>query len=265
MKKSENLNHKGIIKSKFVTMLGVVAFGGGLLLSGVVSADASVSATASTNTPKASVSASVTATQQQHLQTIITKGDQEISRRLVKLSTLTSKINSSTKLTASNRTSLSDEVGNTNTGLTSLKTQLDADTTLTTAHTDAESIYTEYRVYAVVAPKVALIKVADDQQVEEAKFMTLAKNLQTRITAEQAAGKDVTTLQSDLNDLTAKVAAAEPISANIEATVINVEPTDYNSNHAVLAGDNTQLETAHQDLQAAATDAKNIISGLKNL
>ena len=238
--------------TKPLVLAGATVLGTAVILGGVANAQTPSSSTSST-------------TDQQHIQNIISKGDQEITRRQTTLNTLTDKINAATKLTSSDKTTLSNEVSTTISGLTTLKSQLDAATTLSNAKTDAQDIYTEYRVYAVVAPKVNLVKEADDQQTTEAKLTTLAQKLQSRITADQQAGKDVTTLQSELSDMTSKTNAAQSISSNVETTVITVEPTDYNSNHAVLSGDAAQLKTAHADNQAADTDAKNIVSGLKNL
>ena len=215
--------------------------------------------TASTTTPTTAT------TSQSRLPIIITKGDQEITRRLTTLNTLTAKINAATKLTASDKTTLSNEVSSTIKGLTTLKAQLDAETTVAAAKTDVANIYSEYRVYALVAPKIGLIKVADDQQVVEAKLTALSVKLQARITADQTAGKDVTTLQADLADLNAKVSASQTISSNMESTVISLQPSDYNSDHTLLTGDSAQLKTAHADNTVAVTDAKNVIAGLKSL
>lgn len=80
---------------------------------------------------------------------IISKGDQEITRRLAELNKLDGKINSTARLTTADKTTLTAQVNTEITGLTALKTKLDADTTITAAHTDAVSILTEYRVYAL--------------------------------------------------------------------------------------------------------------------
>ena len=202
---------------------------------------------------------------QTRIANIISKGDQEISRRLTTLGTLTSKINSATKLSASDKATLSAEVSSEVSGLTALKSKLDAETTLDGAKADAQSIYTDYRVYALIVPKVELVRVADDQQVAESKLTDLAAKLQTRITTAKNNGKDVTALQTQLNDMTAKTQAAQAISTSIESKVINLQPSDYNSDHALLSGDRDQLKTAHQDNQAAYADAKNIVAGLKAL
>jgi ATP-dependent protease HslVU (ClpYQ) ATPase subunit len=212
-----------------------------------------------------SASSATSTTSTQHLQTIISKGDQEITRRLTSLSTLSSKINAATKLTATDKTTLSNEVSSEISELTSLKTKLDSETTVTGATADAKTIINDYRVYALVLPKVNLVKFSDDIQTTDSRLTILAQKLQTRITADQKAGKDVSAAQSELNDMTTKTTAAQSIASNIESNVIILEPTDYNSNHSVLSGYNAQLKTAHSDNLAAASDAKSIVAALKAL
>jgi hypothetical protein len=213
----------------------------------------------------AAATTQLTTAQQQDLQNIINKGNQEITRRLDTLETLSSKISAATKITASDKSYLTAEVSTEATGLTSLKTQLDADTTLATARTDAQSIITEYRVYALVVPKVWLVKTADDQQLTESQLTTLAQKIQTKITADQTAGKAVTSLQTELNDMTTQIANALKISSTIETNVLPLQPSDYDNDHTILSGDAAQLNTAHGDNVAAYTDAKNIIASLKTL
>jgi hypothetical protein len=208
--------------------------------------------------------AKTTTAEQTRVAAIISAGDREISRRLTSLSGLASKINAATRLSASDKSTLSSEVSSEQSGLTALKTKLDAEVTLAGAKTDAQSIYGDYRVYALVVPKVQLVKVADDQQVVESKLTDLALKLQTRLSATKSSGKDVTSLQAQLTDMQTKTQAAAALSSSIEAKVIGLQPSDYNSNHAVLIGDRDQLQTAHADNQAAASDAKAIIAGLKN-
>jgi hypothetical protein len=61
-----------------------------------------------------------------------------------------------------------------------------------------------------------------------------------------------------LSDISSNISAVHAISSNIESAVIGLQPTDYNSNHAVLTGNNTQLKAAY-------TDTKNITAALKNM
>jgi hypothetical protein len=222
----------------------------------------SVAAVAVTSSTKTTAGSNTQATDAARVTIIITKGNQEITRRLTTLSAVATKITAATKLSTSDKASLNSEVSTTTNGLTTLKAQLDADTTLASARIDATSIYTEYRVYALLVPKIAFVKVADDQQVTESKLQAITPKLQTHITTAQQAGTDVTTMQAKLSDMTAHLTAAQTISSTIEANVIGLQPTDYDSNHAVLSGNKTQLTTAHSDLLTADADAKAIVSSL---
>jgi len=205
------------------------------------------------------------ATEATHLANIKTRGSAEIDRRLTALNGLITKISSATKLSAASRASLVSEVNTEITDLTALRVKLNAETTISAAAADVTSMVTEYRVYALIMPKVALVKTADDQLAAEAKLTALATKISTRLTQAQTAGKNVATLSVMLTDMQAKVAAAQTISTKVETSVLALLPTDYDTNHSVLGGYRDQLKTAHADNQAAYNDAKTIITDLKTL
>lgn len=204
-------------------------------------------------------------TQAERLQLIISRSDLEINRRLAKLQALSSKINAATKLTSSDKAAITNEVNAAISGLQALKTKIDTDTTLADARVDAKSIVTEYRVYALIMPKVALLRAADAQQASEDKLSSLADKLQTAITAKKDAGKDVTALQASLDNMRSKIADARSVSTTVQSKVLPLQPTDYNSDHAVLSGYASQLKTAHLGNADALALAKQIAKDLKAL
>ncbi len=210
-------------------------------------------------------STKLTANEATRLANMKTKGNAEISRRLATLSKLSSKISSATKLSGSDKAALTVQVNIETIALTALKAKLASETTLAAAINDVQAMVYDYRVYALLMPKIHLIRTADDQQVVQGKLTDLAAKLQTRITAAQTAGKNVTTLQTDLAQLQAQIALAKTISVNVETKVLALASTDYNTDHTVLNSYVTQLKTAHQDNQAAFQLAKTIVTGLKNL
>jgi hypothetical protein len=210
-------------------------------------------------------SANVSTQQKCNLTTIQSRGAEEIIRRLKTLNTLQAKISSATHISSSDAAYLTAEVNAEISGLTALQTKLAADTTCATARADAESIINEYRVYLLVVPKVELIKTADDQQTTDAKLASLSTKLQARITADKNEGKDVTSLQIDLNDMNNQTKNSLTLSSTVEAAVLPLQPSDYNTDHNILEGDYTQLKTAHGDLVTARNDASKIVSGLKSL
>lgn len=220
---------------------------------------------ATTHAVDKATDAGITAAQSARLTAIKTKGDQEIARRLARLNALNSKIAATSKLTASDKATLMSEVTNEINGLTSLKTKLDAETTPAAAGADAKSIIDDYRVYALIVPKIALIRVADNQQVVESQLTTAATKLQENVTAAKNAGKDVSDLQAKLDDAVAKIQASMAISSGIQAKVIALQPSDYNSDHTILQGDYAQLMTARSNNKTALSELKSVRDSLKQL
>lgn len=209
--------------------------------------------------------ASAAANPTQRLNLIKTRANSEIDRRLGRLHQLSGVITGASRLSSGDKTTLSNEVTAEINGLTSLKTQIQSDTDLDSARIDAQSIFSSYRVYAFVVPKVWLVRVADDQQAVEAKLNTFSGKLQTRINEAQGKGKDVGNLQNQLNDMIAQTQAAQDISSTVEPKVLPLQPTDYNNDHTILSGYRDQLKTAHNDNKTALADAKAIVQALKSL
>lgn len=173
------------------------------------------------------------------VQAVITDGDAKIAQRLTTLTKLNAKIASATKLTTANKATLTAEVTSSSNGLTALKSKLDADTTLATAKADSRLIITDYRVYMLVAPKVHLVKVADDQLTKESKLATFADKLQSAA----AASTQSATLSPKVADMQTKIKASQTTSLDIENKLLALKPSDYNANHALMVGYLTQLKT----------------------
>jgi chromosome segregation ATPase len=217
----------------------------------------SVSSMASTPAP------TVSAVQAQRIAHLKTKGAAEIDRRIANLTAALQKLSASTKLATDNKTALTQQVQSEISGLTSLKTKLAAETTLTGARADVQSIITDYRVYVLMLPKARLVAADDRFSVSEAKLNELATKLQTRITALKSNGKDVASLQASLDDMKAKTASAQGRTAGLVTKLLSLQPTDYNANHALLVSYRDALKAAQADLKTARDDAKTIITAMK--
>lgn len=242
-----------------------------LLAPVLVSADATVSAdnAGSDSSTSASSDSSTSATANKPaLTAIITAGNNEINRRLKNLNALSVLINSTSKLSASDKANLSSEVSSAISGLTTLKGQLDKSTTVAQAAVDVTNMATEYKVYALVDPKVHLVKVADDQQAVEAKLTTLAKKLQTRITelgTSGSAASSASTAQTALTNMNDQLATAESLvtTPDIE-TLVNLDPSsDYSTVGSDMAAFNSTLQSARVNIVTALGDAKTIIGILE--
>jgi hypothetical protein len=242
------------VNLKILSTIGLV-----VALPAISLSTAYASATGSTTTStSASATSALSTTSADRLSSIISKGSAEIDRRLSTLNSLSPEISASTKLSSADKTTLTNEVTTELSGLTTLKATLAACNTISCAHTSAQSIFTDYRVYALIVPKVEIMSAADHQQQVEASLGTIASQLTTRLT-----GSSNTTLVSDLGTLKSDITSSEGLSSSVETNVVNLQPSDYDSNHSVLSQYVSSLKTAATDNQNALGLDKTIIQALK--
>ncbi len=200
--------------------------------------------------------------QTQHLDSIHSRGSQEITRRITYLNNLLTQINNANHITVADKSALISIINNEISGLTALKATLASESSLSNAKADVQTMINEYRVFALIIPQVRMVIYADNQQTNQAKLTTLAGKLQLRLNDAKKAGTDITALQADLVDMNAKIAAAQVLSSYVETNVIKVTPVQYDANHSILVQYHQDLQTAHADNAAAYNDAKTIIAGL---
>lgn len=194
-----------------------------------------------------------------------TRADNEITRRVNALTKLLSQINEMKRLTSEQKTSLTSQVQNEITALTTLKTKIDADTDLATLRIDVQSIVKSYRIYALYIPKIYII-VHADRLLSLVEDMTLLQTkLQTRITALKGEGKDTAQMESLISDMTTKLADAKTQAQTAIDTVTPLTPEGFPDNKATLVSARTLLQTAHKDLRDAHKDAQQIRQGLVKL
>lgn len=210
-------------------------------------------------------SAALAQTQQRRMDNLKTRADNEINRRVTDLNDLISRINSMKHLSAANKTAFMNSIQTEIRSLNSLKAKVDADTDVTTLKADVQSIVTEYRVFLLYIPQIQLLSSADRMNDIAGKLNDLATKLQTRINTNQAAGKDVSALETLLKDMVAKIADANTQYNNIETTIITLLPKDYPGNRGALLSARKMIQTGHLDLVTSLQDGQKIIQGLKAL
>jgi hypothetical protein len=244
-----------------------VAIGASLLAGfAVLPADAqTVGVTASTT-----VSAKVQANQATRLAKIISKSNTAITVRVADLNKLNTAVQGMKNVSATEKTNITNDVQTNITGLTNLQAKIDADTTVATAAADAKNITGSFRIYALVVPQGYIASAADRVSTIYNMMTTISAKLQTRINADQAAGKNVASLQASVTDLNAKIAAANSQGQTAQAGVASLVPDQGNatvlaSNTAALKSSRADIKTATDDLQAARADMKSVIASLKSL
>lgn len=204
-------------------------------------------------------------TKTQRIQNLITRADTEINRRLISLNSIILKINALKKLTSDQKTSFLADIQNNITELTALKTKIDADTDVTTLQADVKSIISDYRIFALYVPKIHILAATEISIQTATNLNALITKLQSKIDTYEKAGKDTTTLQTEITDMRTKINIATAQAQSTANAVIQLNPAGYPENNSELQTAQQTLKTIKTDLQTARTDAQNIINDLKNL
>jgi hypothetical protein len=239
-----------------VSLMGTAAI---LLLS--VSSAYATSTSASTSVATASDKTA------ERLQKIIATADLDISARVDTLQALSARVLDMKNVSADQKTALRNVFDTNVSGLNDLKTKIHTDTDLATATTDAKSIFTTFRIYALVIPQGWILATADRVATIADLMATFATQIQTRITADQAAGKDVSLLNATLTDMSTKIADAHTQSASVLSSVSGLLPDEgatakITSNHAALVAARAVLKKAAADLVDARKDMVTLTENL---
>ncbi|MHB8660907.1 MAG: hypothetical protein ACYC75_03180 [Minisyncoccota bacterium] len=217
-----------------------------------------------------SVSAQVAANATARLATVIARGNADIAARITALNNLNARVQEIKNESATEKANIASQVQTNIANLTTLQTKIDADTDITTARSDDKTIFTTYRIYALVMPQGWILASADRVTTVTGLMTDLVAKIQARITADQTAGKNVTSFTTALADMNAKIADANTQSASAQSGVSTLVPdqgstTVAASNKAALVAARGDIRAATTDLKAARADIRIILQGLKSL
>jgi hypothetical protein len=258
------MSTKNKISVSFVGIATAATLMLGALPASALNVSTTVSAAASGSGVGVSANASV------KLADVIAKADSDIAARIAALNALNTRVQAMKNESAAGKASIAAQIQTNITGLTALKTKIDADTDTATARSDAQTIFGTYRIYALVVPQGWILAASDRVATVTSLMTTLGTKIQARITADQAAGKDVSALTSAYADMQAKIADANKQSASAQAGVSALVPDQGNatlaaSNKAALVAARADIKTATSDLVAARKDVATLLKDLKSL
>ncbi len=198
---------------------------------------------------------------------VIGVGDTLIANRLTSLTTLNGKISSdesSHKITSDQASSLQGDVSSNQAGMNTVKTKLDAETTAKAARQDVLSIFTQYRIYAVVLPR-DYRQLEMDIEVNAKDIMQgVAPTIQTALGS--APTGDQTRLNALFSDYQKQVQAAETQLATAQNDFPAMTVANFNQNHTAFESNrlalDSALKAARGDLHQAAKDLKEMANTL---
>jgi hypothetical protein len=140
-----------------------------------------------------------------------------------------------------------------------LDTTIQTDTTVAAVKADAQKIFANFRIFAVVLPVTHMVVATDT--VDNAaipKLSDVATKLQTLIRNKNATGQ-----QATLDDMKARIAAARTATDGLVTDLEAFTPAQWNADHDLLSPDRSKLRGARADLAKARQDARSIVTALR--
>jgi hypothetical protein len=191
--------------------------------------------------------------------------DAAVAKRLTSLGTVKKDLDAAPAVASPNRATLDSQIDTAVTGLTALKATIDADGTLAKVRTDCKRVVSDYYVYALLVPRVELVRAAGRVQAAAGTLKHLAGLLQASVDAARARGKDTASAQGYVTDLGLKADAATKAVAGIAAAVLPLDAAGFPGNRPTLAGARASVESARGALKGALAAAGSAIDALKAL
>ena len=203
-----------------------------------------------------------TPTAHSSLSVIQQAGATATAHRIRDLTTGIGKVNSTSTLSAADKSTVLGNLNADLSGMRGLQTKIAADTAPSTAWSDYRSIFTGYRVYAVGLRQSHIAAAADGLTgTAIPKLQSAAAKISALFASNPA--KATPELQAQLADMQAKTADAVSKTSGLAAAALAVTPAAYNADHAVLTDDRAAARAALADSKAAAQDGRSILAALK--
>ena len=190
----------------------------------------------------------------------------DINARITYLEKLSGRIQASKTLSTSDAATLSGVVGSSSSGdiaaMQSLLASVPSITTETQLHLTYETMYDNYRIYAIVGPQVDLT-IAEDQVLS---ISTALINLEPELNSLIASNGNNPTATAAYSDLVTQAGQAQSIANGIGTFPISLTPTIYNTNpsgtHSTITNDWQQLKNASASIKTARQDASTILKNI---
>ena len=174
-----------------------------------------------------------------------------------------SRMGSMKNLDATTKATLQAEIQTNISGLTDLRTKIDAETDLTLVQNDEKIITGGFPIYDLLIPQGWILAAADRVGVTASMMATIGTKLQTRLKTEESAGNDITVSETSLTDVNTKITDAQAQSS-AAITIVSGLKAD-NGDKTIAASNATSLKTAKADIQAAIVDLQNAELAMKTI
>ncbi len=228
--------------------LGSVALASGVMAGGFAGAAGLADAAAPSATgSRGSDSAPTT------LAGIKAKAATQVTDRVNALNEAIGKVNGAKGL-GSSQGALASHLGADIAPLQQLNQTIQGESTVQQAAHDFATIFSDYRVYALVLPATRIAAAADDATTTAIPhFTAVAVKARAHITPTNQA-----VLQPLIDDLNSQIESATSATSGLAATVLGFTPAQWNGDHGLLDTARSSVDTAGAALKKARSDVQQL-------
>lgn len=188
-----------------------------------------------------------------------------IDKRLTTIDDLEAAINRSASVDPDHAEQLIGELRASAFGLEALAGDIRAAEDLDTLRVLIPQIFEDYRIYAVVAPKVHLVLAADAAGAIGDRLAEATDKLATALDRLEEHGVDVGDAEALLTEMERLVASGADAAAKVPGMVLGLTPADYPGSTETLRAAQAELQSAGADLRAAGHNAHEIVRFIKSV
>jgi len=188
----------------------------------------------------------------------------EIDRRISALNKIAVRADKMKKLSGQSKSALKTEIEVNISSLEAMKTKVQGDTDAEVLKADAKTIAESFKVYAFYMPKIHILTSADSTLLTLDKLSKIVDKLEAKITTAETAGKDATSLKTQLIEMKAKIESAKTKANTIITNVLALKLADYPGNKTALQNNRQSLKGVREDIIAAKQTGVKILTALKD-
>jgi len=189
----------------------------------------------------------------------------EIDRRIKSLNQIMTKVTELKKLSDEQKATITTQIQTEITNLTTLRAKIEAETDLEILKTDAKSIISSYRVYALFIPKIHILTGAEATLTAIEKMTSAYTELNQRADDAAIGGSDTTQVELLLATMQTMITSATTDTNTAITTVAPLTPDGYPGNKTSLTAAREKLRSARSNLMDAYKNAKNASMLLRQL
>lgn len=199
------------------------------------------------------------------VETLKSRALEAIEKRLVTIGELEAAVNRSETVAADHAAQLLNELRASAVGLEALAGEIREVEDLARLWALIPKIFEDYRIYAVVAPKVHLVLAADHASSVADRMANVESSLGEALDRLDEAGFDVAEGVKLLTEMGRLVTAGKEQAGSVPDMVLGLTPADYPGSSETLRSAQSVLQSGTGDLRAAGQTAHEIVRFILNV